>query len=141
MIRVFTAALIAVMMTCGCICVQSQEPEIFNDDAFKSTGHGIVLAITMGNYPQFAQLVGEPEIARDAESFARSCEAMRKKYGKPIMFRFLTFLHTPMLVNQIWVIDFVRNGSDGKMIRQQQMFQLLFRDDNGKAKLVGMRFI
>ena len=126
----------------GCVNIAgSKEPPVMVEDAFQSEGEGIISAIIAGDYRKYAQIVREPAISGDEQKFISSRENMLKTYGKPLMFRFLTFLRTPMLVNQIWVIDFARKVSNGQEIIQQQLFQLIFSNDDGRARLVGMRFI
>ncbi|MCI5779061.1 MAG: hypothetical protein MR051_04500 [Lentisphaeria bacterium] len=110
-------------------------------DICRGRGEGIVAAITAGNYEQFAQAAGEPQIAGDAEKFRRDREEIVRKYGKPVDFRFLTYLQTPLLINQIWVVDFVRRDREGRQIRQQQLFQLIFGEKDGQMRMLGMRFI
>ena len=125
----------------GCLRADELSSGIEVSDICRGRGEGIVAAIVAGNYEQFAQAAGEPQISGDADKFRRDREEIIRKYGKPVDFRFLTYLQTPLLVNQIWVVDFVRNGREGRQIRQQQLFQLIFGEKDGQMRMLGMRFI
>ena len=123
-------------------CLRGDEPPfIIDTDICRGRGEGIVAGIVAGNYSQFAAAAQEPEIAADAEKFRKDREEIIRRYGKPVDFRFLTFLQTPLLVNQIWVVDFVRRDREGREIRQQQLFQIIFGEKDQQMRMLGMRFI
>ena len=128
------------LLASGCLH-GGEQPVIAISDARQAEGNGIVSAIVAGNYQQFAEAANEPNVAGDAEKFRKDREEIIRRYGQPEDFRFLTFLQTPMLVNQIWVIDFVRRDREGREIRQQQLFQLIFGEKDGRMRMLGMRFI
>ena len=140
MSRVVIFPVVVLLFAVGCLH-GGEQPVIVASDTCRAEGNGIVAAIVAGNYPQFAEAANEPNIAGDAEKFRKDREEIVRRYGQPENFRFLTYLQTPMLVNQIWVIDFVRRDREGREIRQQQLFQLIFGEKDGRMRMLGMRFI
>ena len=138
--RVAFFSVAVLLLVSGCLH-GGDRPFIVVSDICQAEGNTIVSAIVTGNYPQFAEAANEPKVAGDAEKFRHDREEIIRRYGQPENFRFLTYLQTPMLVNQIWVIDFVRRDREGQEIRQQQLFQLIFGEKDGRMRMLGMRFI
>ena len=116
-------------------------PVILVNDVDRGQGEAILMAIQAGNYRQFLQAANEPERNGDAEQFKASYEKLTGAYGKITGFRFLTYLQTPLVVNQIWVMDFVKFDQHGREVKRQLLLQLLFGEQNGQMRLVGMRVI
>ena len=110
-------------------------------DVDRGQGEAILMSIQAGNYRQFLQAAKENERSGDAEQFNASYEKLTGAYGKITGFRFLTYLQTPLVVNQIWVLDFVKFDQYGREIKRQLLLQLLFGEQNGQMRLVGMRVI
>ena len=112
-------------------------------DSFPEEGRGerIVGAIVAADYHAFAEAAGETDNVPDAEAFTASCRSLTEKCGKAASFRYLGSLETPMLVNQLWAVRFVRKGDGGKAVAREQLLQLIFGRDEHKVRLLGMRFI
>lgn len=108
---------------------------------FRRQGELIVQAVVEGDFRKFQQAANEPETIGDAGKFAESRKNMIAQFGTPEKFHHLTDLKTPLLVNQLWVIDFTRKDRDGRKICQQQMLQLLFGEKDEQKQLLGMRFL
>ena len=116
-------------------------PVITTSDLARGQGEAIVMAIQTGDYRQFLQAAGESERSGDAEKFKASYDNLTGAYSKITGFRFLTYLQTPLVVNQVWVLDFVKFDRQGREVRRQLLLQLLFGDRDGVMRLIGMRVI
>ena len=140
MMRKLWSAIGVMLAVTGCLH-GNESPAAAEPDPCRDRGEGIVAAIVTGDHGRFAAAAREPEVSGDAERFRKDRETIIRRYGQPTGFRFLTDLQTPLLVNQIWVVDFVRRDRDGQEIRQQQLFQLIFGEKDRHMRMLGMRFI
>lgn len=105
-------------------------------------GSQVVQAIIAANYQDFAAGASESsQDAMSADNFMASCKQLEELYGKAQSFRFLGELQTPLLINQLYAISFKRLGADGQTIEHEQLLQLIFGQEDGKYKLLGMRFM
>ena len=104
-------------------------------------GEAIVKSIADADYRAFAGAAGETDNAPDADAFAVSCRELTGKCGKVDSFRYLGSLETPLLVNQLWAVRFVRRNGEGRTIAHEQLLQLIFGREEHKMRLLGMRFI
>ncbi|MBE6366225.1 MAG: hypothetical protein E7053_10880 [Lentisphaerae bacterium] len=105
-------------------------------------GSQVVQAIIAANYQEFAAGANENGTdAMSADNFMASCKQLEELYGKAQSFRFLGELQTPLLVNQLYAISFKRLGANGETIEHEQLLQLIFGQEDGKYKLLGMRFM
>ncbi len=139
MIRQILAAA-ALALICGC-AGQRAVVSGAGENRYQQQGERIVAAVVKGDYQEFLQAANEPETVGDAEKFAASRENMIRQFGTPESFRHLTDLQTPLLINQLWIIDFCRKDTKGKKICQQQLLQLLFGEKDDTRQLLGMRFL
>ena len=108
-------------------------------DSCRAQGDTVTAAIVYGDYAKFAQAANENK--QDGKRFAENRAAMIRSFGNPVGYRFLTYLQTPLVVNQIWLIDFVKTTADGKEIRRQQLLQLIFGKRDQQMRLIAMRLI
>ncbi len=138
-LRIFAVTLVSLLL-CGCAGTKTNAAGAANND-MQQRGERIVCAVINGDYQEFLRAANEPEIVGDAEKFAASRDNMIRQFGTPEKFRYLTNLQTPLLINQLWVIDFCRKDNDGKKICRQQLLQLLFGEKDDSRQLLGMRFI
>ena len=116
-------------------------PVIGVPDAARGQGEGVVTAIQNGNYDQFVQSANEKRSGDDQKKFIESCKNLTDKYGQITGFRFLTNLQTPLVVNQIWRLDFVKFDKNGKEVPRQMLLQLIFGNRDGAFRLLAMRVI
>ena len=135
--------LFAVVMSAAAVVLGADElpPVISVSDSARGQGESIVMAIQAGDYRQFLQAANEAERNGDAEQFKRSYEKLTGSFGKITGFRFLTNLQTPLVINQVWVLDFVKFDQQGREVRRQLLLQLLFGEQDGAMRLIGMRVI
>ena len=134
----------AIILLTGCATtseVITVSAENGNPPAYQQ-GSQVVQAIIAANYQEFAAGASEnADDAMSADNFMASCKQLEELYGKAQSFRFLGELQTPLLVNQLYAISFKRVGTDGQTIEHEQLLQLIFGQENGKYKLLGMRFM
>lgn len=126
------------LVVTGCASVVQEEEVV----SVEQQGTRIVQAIIAENYKEFIAGANDASAGgNDAESFLASCKQLENTYGTPGAFRYLGQLQTPLLVNQLYAIKFKRKGENNKIIEHEQLLQLIFGQDNGKYKLLGMRFM
>ena len=129
---------IGVMCVSGCASVENAG----DTSPVQQQGSQIVQAIIAENYKDFIKGANDSSVAgNDAESFIESCKQLENTYGKPGSFRYLGELQTPLLVNQLYAVKFKKTGANGKYVDHEQLLQLIFGNENGSYKLLGIRFI
>ena len=104
-------------------------------------GSAIIRAIADKDFSTYIQYAGENPGISDRKEFLESCDDMEKRLGKMKKFAFVTELRTPEVTSLVYCIDFCRQGSDGKKIEPQQLFQLVFGKVDGNSKLLAMRIM
>ena len=105
-------------------------------------GEGILTAFQHGDFPAFIKNTpGELAELVTEKDFRTSCRNFNEKYGKLQDFRFLTALDTPAFCNLIWVVTFVRAGTNGTEIRRQLLFRVVSMPDGDKTKVISYGFM
>jgi len=138
----FLLTLFTIVFISGCASKSFQPSP--GDDQVRQQGEEIVSAVIAADYERFVAGSGDksdnPE--QDTADFKRSCRQLTEQFGTAESFRFLGELQTPLLINQIYAVRFIKtkNGNSGN-IEHEQMFQLILGKQDGKYKLLGMRFI
>lgn len=124
----------------GCSAVKQPAGSV---PAAVSRSDAMVQAIIDSDYQKFADAAQElPELPEKEENeFRNSCKQLTEKFGTPNSFRYLGELKTPLLINRLYAVGFVRRNSDGKAVEHEQLFQIVFAGENNKFKLLGMRFL
>lgn len=107
----------------------------------QAQGREIIRAIAERDFGRYRLHGGDASgIAADKE-FANSCDDMEKRLGKIREVTFVTMLETPGVANLVYRIDFCRKSDNGKELKHQQLFQLVFGKVDGSSKLLGMRIM
>lgn len=107
----------------------------------QAQGREIIRAIAERDFGRYRLHGGDASgIAADKE-FANSCDDMEKRLGKIREVTFVTMLETPGVANLVYRIDFCRKSDNGKELKHQQLFQLVFGKVDGSPKLLGMRIM
>ena len=75
------------------------------------------------------------------KDFKTSLGEFEKKFGELRDFRLLTSLDTPAFGNLIWLVTFVRSGTNGAEIRRQLLFRLVTMQTDGKTQVVSFGFL
>ena len=132
--------LLALIFAGGCSTV-SEVPAASGTNPCCEKGSAIIRAIAEKDFSGYVRSAGETPDISDREKFLESCNDMEKRLGKMEKFVFLAELKTPEAISLVYCVDFCRNGSDGKKIEHQQLFQLVFGKVDGKSKLLGMRIM
>ena len=134
-----TLWLFAAATLCLAGCASPEIPADVSPDGGR--GEKIVRSIVDADYTAFARAAGEADRAPDAKEFAESCRGLDRNFGKADSFRYLGALETPLLVNQLWAVRFIKGGGNGKKVAHEQLLQLIFGREDDQLKLLGMRFI
>ena len=138
--KLLTLLLFALIFAGGCSTLK-ELPAAAGKNPCCEKGSAIIRAIAEKNFADYVRFAGETPDISDREKFLESCNDMEKRLGKMEKFSFLTGLKTPEVTSLVYCIDFCRNGSDGKKIEHQQLFQLVFGKVDGKSKLLAMRIM
>ena len=110
--------------------------------ASEALGDGILQAFRDGDFSAFRRSApGEMARQMTEADFAASRRRFGEKFGEIRDFRFLTSLDTPAFGNLIWVVTFVRSGTNGKEIRRQLLFRLVTMQTDGKPQVVSCGFL
>lgn len=146
----FLASALVVALT-SCRTVESGErgfrdlPAAERDGMLKRSerlGDGILRALQSGDYALLkSSLPGELSEKMTEKDFRTSCRNFREKFGAIKDHRLLTALDTPAFGNLIWVVTFVRRGTNGAEIRRQLLFRLVTMEVDGKVQVVSMGFM
>ena len=105
-------------------------------------GNGILKSFQDGDFAALQRnLPGELSEHMTEKDFSTSCRNFREKFGRIQDFRLLTDLATPAFGNLIWVVTFVKPGTDGKEIRRQLLFRLVTIKVDGKTEVVSCGFL
>ena len=138
---IFLSIICAVLTGCTALppAVSSSKP--VDQVAAMVIGEKIVGAIVNGNYREFARYTGETVDIKSQNDFEQSRWQIEKSMGNFNSWRYLGTLQTPLLVNQIYAVKFVRKGSYGQKVEHEQLLQLIIGYQDQQYKLVGMRFI
>ena len=101
----------------------------------------VVKGIVAADYGMFAAGANEKNNKKDEENFIRSCRELEENFGKMEAYRSMGELETPLLINQLYAVKFIRTSADGKKVAHEQLLQLIFSVDDKQSKLLGMRFL
>ena len=105
-------------------------------------GNGILKSFQDGDFAALQRnLPGELSEQMTEKDFSTSCRNFREKFGEIRDFRLLTDLATPAFGNLIWVVTFVKVGTNGTEIRRQLLFRLVTIKVDGKTKVVSCGFL
>lgn len=104
-------------------------------------GNEIIQAIAARDFDRYKRNGGDASGIAAGSEFLSSCEDMEVRMGKMEHVEFLTSLETPGVINLVFRIGFSRKTSDGKKLKHQQLFQLIFGRVDGKSQLLGMRIM
>lgn len=131
------------LLAAGCVSQNDGTGVVRPVSAAGIRGEEIVQAVIEADYSKFAKAAEElPDIPeKEKMEFQKSCRRLTESYGVPGSFRSLGELKTPLLINQLYAVCFVRKNKEGKKIEHEQLFQVVFGQENNKLKLLGMRFI
>ena len=108
---------------------------------FREQGNEIIQAIASKDFKRYQRSGGDASGIAAGEDFLSSCQDMESRMGRMEKVEFLTLLETPGVVNLVFRIGFCRKTSDGKSVKHQQLFQLVFGKVDGKSQLLGMRIM
>ena len=108
---------------------------------FREQGNEIIRAIAAKDFERYRRSGGDASGIAAGEDFLSSCQDMESRMGRMEKVEFLTLLETPGVVNLVFRIGFCRKTSDGKSVKHQQLFQLVFGKVDGKSQLLGMRIM
>ena len=125
----------------GCFSTPDEVQLSAKESLCREQGNAIIRAIAARDFPAYSKYAGENPGISDRKEFLESCQDMEKRLGKMKKFAFVTELRTPDVTSLVYCIDFCREGSDGKKIEHQQLFQLVFGKVDGKSKLLAMRIM
>jgi len=135
----FVISLLALLIFCGCRSTggDGASPSV------TTTGQGemIVKGIISADYDMFASGANEKSNKTDEENFIRSCRELEENFGKMEAYRSMGELETPLLINQLYAVRFIRTSTDCKKVAHEQLLQLIFSVDDKQSKLLGMRFL
>lgn len=105
-------------------------------------GNGILKAFQDGDLAALrSNMPGELGEHMTEKDFAASRRNFGEKFGRIRDFRLLTDLATPAFGNLIWVVTFVRPGTNGRDIRRQLLFRLVTIQVDGRTKVVSCGFL
>ena len=131
---------LAALIFTGCRHVKAAA-ETGNHAVFRQQGNEIIRAIAERDFGRYQRNGGDVSGIAAGDDFISSCEDMEKRMGKVDEVEFLTTLETPGVINLVYRIGFCRKTSQGKDLKHQQLFQLIFGRIDGKSKLLGMRIM
>ena len=128
---------IAVLMMITAVfagCRHGDIPEKTEPDlAFRKQGSEIIESIAAKDFDRYQRNGGDASGIAAGSDFLSSCEDMEARMGKMEKVEFLTALETPGVVNLVFRIGFSRNSAEGKKLKHQQVFQLVFGKVDGKT--------
>lgn len=105
-------------------------------------GNGILKSFQDGDFVALRRnMPGELGEHMMEKDFSASCRNFREKFGEIRDFRLLTDLATPAFGNLIWVVTFVRAGTNGAEIRRQLLFRLVTIRVDGNTQVVSCGFL
>ena len=105
-------------------------------------GNGILKAFQDGDFAALQRnLPGELSEQMTEKDFSTSRRNFREKFGELRNFRLLTDLATPAFGNLIWVVTFVKPGTNGAELRRQLLFRLVTIKVDGKTEVVSCGFL
>ena len=105
-------------------------------------GDGILSALRDGDFTAMRRnLPGEFGERMTEKDFSATRRNFREKFGEIRDFRLLTDLATPAFGNLIWVVTFVKLGTNGAEIRRQLLFRLVTMEVDGRTKVVSCGFL
>ena len=105
-------------------------------------GNGILKAFQEGDFAALRRCMpGELGRQMTEKDFAAASRNFREKFGDIRDFRILTALDTPAFGNLIWVVTFVRRGTNGAEIRRQLLFRLVTMEIDGKTEVASCGFL
>lgn len=105
-------------------------------------GNGILKAFRDGDLAALKRnMPGELGTRMTENDFQSSLRNFREKFGDIRDFRMLTALDTPAFGNLIWVVTFVRRGTNGVEIRRQLLFRLVTMTVDGKIVVASCGFL
>lgn len=135
-----TALVLVAVIFAGCRHMKT--PENADDKTvYRQQGNEIIQAIAARDFDRYKRNGGDASGIAAGSEFLSSCEDMEVRMGKMEHVEFLTSLETPGVVNLIFRIGFCRKTSEGKNLKHQQLFQLIFGRVDGKSQLLGMRIM
>lgn len=105
-------------------------------------GDGILKAFQEGDFAALQRsMPGELGRQMTEKDFAASRRNLREKFGDIRDFEMLTALDTPAFGNQIWIVTFLRRGTNGAEIRRQLLFRLVTMEVDGKTEVASCGFL
>ena len=105
-------------------------------------GNGILKAFQKGDFAALQRnMPGEMGRQITEKDFASSRRKFREKFGDIRDFKMLTVLDTPAFGNLIWMVSFVRRGTNGAEIRRQLLFRLVTMEVDGKTEVASCGFL
>ena len=144
------ATLFAIMLT-SCRTVDSGErgfrnpPEAARERLLKDSerlGNGILKAFQDKDFAAVRRnMPGELATQLTDKDFSASCRNFEEKFGAIREFRLLAALDTPAFGNLIWVVTFVRTGTNGAEIRRQLLFRLVTMPVDGRTQVASCGFL
>ena len=138
-----TLFLLTILVLCGgCRTGEAgRKADLPETAQLQTQGREIIRAIAERDFGRYRLHGGDASgIAADKE-FDSSCDDMEKRLGKIRDVAFVTVLETPGVANLVYRIDFCRKTENGKELKHQQLFQLIFGKIDGASKLLGMRIM
>lgn len=133
--------LLSLLCFAGCFTAPDEVQLSAKKSLCREQGSAIIRAIAARDFPAYSKYAGENPGISDRKEFLESCQVMEKRLGKMKKFAFVTELRTPEVTSLVYCIDFCREGSNGKKIEHQQLFQLVFGKVDGNSKLLAMRIM
>ena len=146
----FTAAALAVLSV-SCRTIDGGEKGFADAPAAErarmlkeseSLGNGILKAFQEGDFAALQRCMpGKLGREMTEKDFAASRRNFREKFGDIRDFKMLTALDTPAFGNQIWIVTFLRHGTNGAEIRRQLLFRLVTMEVDGKIEVASCGFL
>ncbi len=105
-------------------------------------GNGILEAFRDRDFSRLRQNTpGDLADQMREQDFLASWRNFSEKFGRLKSFHFLTPLSTPAFNNLIWIVTFIRSGTDGRPIEQQLLFRLVTIQVDEKVQVVSYGFL
>lgn len=127
----------------GCRSTECTPAVVMNETETENVeiGKNILNSIKKRDFESFRKAVSEQDNVQSNKDFIASCKNIETEHGAIYDFKFLTFLSTPPVTNQLWVVDFKARTADGSTVARQRLFQVLTGNVDGRPRLLGMRFL
>ena len=145
---VFAAAsVLCCLFLAACVVVESEDFEVSEPDEAElkrsvELGNNILASFRDEDYARLVRNIPGPLRSKMTEKdFKTSCGNWRDTLGRIRDYEYEFELETPAVRNLVWKVEFERDGSGGKPVKQDMLFRLVTGNVDGETEVLSCGFL